>query len=173
MDDRGRTVVGEITQSNVDSIFWIDKLNLQAHPEGGYYHERFRSDSGNLLGEPYKGYRAFSTSIYFLMTQTRFSKFHRLKSDEIWYYHYGNDAIIHVIDYNGIYYNQHLGIGVNSEPQIIINKGSWFAATPIFDYTLLSCNVAPGFDFEDFELADRNILLNKYPELQEIIIQFT
>ena len=72
--------------------YWIDKLELLSHPEGGFYKEIYRSDeaiSADALPERYKGERSFSTSIYFLLRENEFSAFHRLQSDEIWHFYSG------------------------------------------------------------------------------------
>ena len=86
------------------AVYWINHLKLQEHPEGGYFREVYRS--GEFIqkkGLPvrYSSFRAFSTSIYFLLKGTQFSAFHRLKSDEIWHFHYGSTITIYLLHSTG------------------------------------------------------------------------
>ena len=94
-------------------------------------------------------------------------------SDEIWLFHQGETIVIYEIDEKGELITHLLGINFeNGEtPQIVIPKGNWFAAQieSKSGYSLVSCIVAPGFEFEDFILAEKQDLLKKYPEYQDII----
>lgn len=159
--------------------YWIDKLSLQAHPEGGYFNETYRSDErieGGELPSRYGSSRVFGTSIFFLLTTESVSNFHRLASDEIWHYHQGGGAIIHMISEDGQLSFKKVGSDLASGEslQVIIPKGTWFAAEVVKeDYILVGCTVAPGFEFEDFELADRDALSSAYPEHQTLISRFT
>ncbi|MDD5065727.1 MAG: cupin domain-containing protein [bacterium] len=160
--------------------FWIRKLGLRAHPEGGYYRETYRSDerikTGSLPGR-YGSGRAFSTAIYFLLKGSQVSKFHRLKSDEIWHYHSGSPLTVYLISPAGRLEKKRLGPSLDpgEDFQVIIKKGSWFGAAVDKEnsYTLMGCTVAPGFDFRDFELADRDQMLRKYPRHEKIIKELT
>jgi len=156
--------------------YWVKKLNLKPHPESGYYSEIYRSEekiSKNYLPERYSGGRCFGTSIYYLIVAGKASKFHRIKSDEIWHFYDGQVIEIHIIDENGSYKKIKLGRNPenNEQFQAVIERNSWFGAIVVNDkdYSLIGCTVAPGFDFDDFELADRNKLLERYPEKREII----
>ncbi len=159
--------------------YWIAKLGLIEHPEGGYFKETYRSKESidkTALPDRYKELRVFGTSIYFLLTTESVSKFHRLQSDEIWHYHQGGAARIHIISPEGEYYSKVIGVDIGNEQslQVIIPRNSWFAAEVVEgDFILVGCTVAPGFEFEDFELADRVELSESYPELKELINQFT
>lgn len=162
-----------------DAHYWIEKLNLQQHPEGGYFVETYRSKDRlheSKLPDRYQTPRVFGTSIYFLLTTDSVSNFHRLNSDEIWHFHFGGAAKVHFIHKNGSH-SEHL-VGSNLESgqslQLIIPRGTWFAAEIIEgDFILLGCTVAPGFEFEDFELADRTELSSVYPQHQTLINSFT
>jgi len=162
-----------------DAHYWIEKLNLQQHPEGGFFAETYRSKDRlheSKLPDRYVSSRVFGTSIYFLLTTESVSNFHRLNSDEIWHFHYGGVAKVHFIDRAG-HHTEHL-VGSDFENgqrlQLVIPKGTWFAAEVIEgDYILLGCTVAPGFEFEDFELADRSELSGLFPELRSLIQRFT
>jgi len=158
----------------------IKLLNLTPHPEGGYYRETYRS-SGTIpessLPSGIKGERSYSTAIYFLLTSENFSAFHKIKQDEIWHFHEGSSLEIHIISGNGNYSKAVLGLNLSKgeAPQVIIPAGNWFAANVIEEnsYSLVGCTVSPGFDFNDFELADKNKLLAKFPRFSEIITKFT
>ena len=128
----------------------INELELQAHPEGGYYKETYRS-SQTLEGQD----RQLLTSIYFLLTAENVSRFHRIKSDELWYFHAGSPLIVHTLSERG-HEQHHLGLDLSKgqQPFLWIPKDTIFGSS-ILDaegYALVSCAVAPGFDFADFEL---------------------
>lgn len=157
----------------------IDKLQLNKHPEGGYFKETYRSEEyvkKEDLPDRYGGKRNFYTSIYFMLTKNDISKFHRIKSDEIWHFYQGDPLDIFVIRENGVLDIRKLGNDLlNSEsPQILIEKNQWFAAKISgSNYSLLGCSVSPGFEFDDFELAERGELIQQYPRLKETITQLT
>ena len=159
--------------------YWINKLNLQEHPEGGYFVETYRSNERiheSKLPDRYKTSRVFGTSIYFLLTRESVSNFHRLSSDEIWHFHTGGKARIHMISETGDYQQALIGEPSDAEVsfQAIISQNTWFAAEVIEgDYILVGCTVAPGFEFEDFILADRQSLLSAYPMHKNLIERFT
>ena len=158
----------------------IEKLELLPHPEGGYYKEIYRSPGiipQQVLGKHFSGNRNFSTSIYFLLTSDDFSAFHRIGQDEIWYFHSGSSLFIHMIDQQGNYFRHELGTGVNKgqTPQFVVPAGYWFASNikNKNSYSLVGCTVAPGFDFDDFELAKREKLIDEFPQHSEIIHKLT
>jgi predicted cupin superfamily sugar epimerase len=150
---------------------WIKKLNLQPHPEGGYYTEVYRSDSGIELE---RGHRNLCTSIYFLLNQEDKSHFHILSSDEIWYFHEGSDLRIHMLR-DGSYHFEDIGKGEKANLQVLIPAGTIFAAEVLDEssYGLVSCMVNPGFDFEDFRLIDKEELEGQYPGYEDLIEKFT
>ena len=161
------------------SEIWIKKLGLTPHPEGGYFKEVYRSNEAipnTALPERYSGNRAYATSIYFLLEGNQFSAWHILQSDEIWYFSCGSHLYIHIMDNNGNYTKHSLGTDIEKgeEPQIIIPKQSWFAAEVANkeSYSLVSCAVAPGFDFADFELGSKEDLKKQFPQHKEIINKF-
>ena len=158
----------------------IEKLELQAHPEGGYFKEIYRSGEviqDAYLPERYKGNRSFSTSIYFLLDQEDKSHFHRILSDEIWHFYSGSPILIHCIDNDGQYRIYRLGNNLEKEelPQIIISRTTWFAAEVENknDYALIGCTVAPGFEFMDFELGSEENLKELFPQHADLIKKFT
>lgn len=154
--------------------YWIDHLELKPHPEGGFYKETYRAElSTNFEG--FEQSRSVSTGIYFLLTQNNFSAFHRIKSDEMWHFYAGDSVSVFVIYPNGRLEEIRLGLNLeNGEvPQAVVPRNAWFASRTQGEYGLVGCTVAPGFDFQDFEMADRTELITKYPDHQEIIQSLT
>lgn len=134
---------------------YIKALELLPHPEGGYYKECFRS-SQELTFNGFDGSRALSTSIYFLLEQGQTSSLHRIKSDEIWYFHDGQTLEIIEIDEYGNEIITRLGKNIldGDVLQHVVVAGRWFGARPSAEasFCLVGCQVSPGFDFKDFEL---------------------
>lgn len=148
--------------------YWITNLGLSPHPEGGFYKSTYASEvllSGNQ--------RKLFTSIYFLLESDDVSHFHRLKSDELWYYHGGSPLTVHVIDESGEYKEMKLGLNLEEGqvPQVLVPKNSIFGSSVMEEetYSLVGCMVSPGFDFEDFELFSQEELLREYPHHEDII----
>jgi predicted cupin superfamily sugar epimerase len=158
----------------------IEKYKMQPHPEGGYYKETYRSGGvipHYALPERFMGDRCFATAIYFLLEQGNFSAFHRIKSDECWHFYAGSALLIYIIDINAKLQVVRLGANIfNDEvPQYVVHAGCWFAAAPAKEsnFSFVGCTVWPGFDFADFELAEKNKMLNQYPQYKELVEKFT
>ena len=147
-----------------DAAYWIKRLNLLPHPEGGYYKEVFRSNQ-EVVRKSGAGFKQACTSIYYLLEADDYSGFHRLASDEIWYFHQGEPLYIHAIDRQGIYTRHELSVTGNGSLSVVISAGLWFAAEipAKSGFTLVSCAVAPGFDFSEFEMAKKHELAEQYP----------
>lgn len=145
---------------NMNAI--IDSLNLEPHPEGGFYKEIYRSETrvSDLMQAANK---SAYTSIYYLLSGKDFSAWHRIKSDETWYFHLGCDLLIFYIDQNKVVRTVQLGSESKSF-QVTIPAHTWFAAKPLNEeaYCLVSCAVAPGFEFADFEIGNREALSNEF-----------
>lgn len=161
--------------------YWIEKLELTSHVEGGSFREVYRSSltvSKNNLPATFNGDRHFSTSIYFLLEKNQFSAFHKIASDELWHFYFGDTLIIYEMDALTGELTKHK-LGNNPEAneffQTTIKAGNWFASCVEneSEYALVGCTVSPGFDFEDFELAERNSLIKKYPQHADLIISLT
>ena len=162
----------------MDASYWIDKLGLKKHPEGGAFVETYRSPLIiNCSEMGIQGSRNLATSIYFLLKSEGFSAFHRIKSDEAWHFYTGDPVLILEIDEEGQLQEQILGSNPekNETFQHVVKAGRWFAAKVMAEnsYSLVGCTVSPGFDFHDFELADRGNLINLYPNHASIITQFS
>ena len=163
-----------------DAKYWIEQLQLNRHPEGGYFREIYRSNefvNKKSLPNRYSSFRSFYTSIYFLLESHEFSAFHRLKSDEIWHFYTGSPITILAISPAGSLSESLLG----NEPkngerlQLLIPKGYWFSALirKPNSFALAGCSVAPGFDFDDFELGARAELVKRFPQHKEILEKYT
>ena len=159
--------------------YWIQHLGLKPHPEGGFFRETFRSAESVLkkdLPARFTGPRNFSTAIYFLLRSEDRSLFHRIKSDELWHWHAGSTLSIYVLDSIGLALYPLGDRPENGESfQLAVPANTWFGARMEQEesYALVSCTVAPGFDFEDFELADRETLIKEFPAHGEIIGMLT
>lgn len=157
--------------------FLIKTLELQPHPEGGYFKEIYRCDESlSGIATRFNGkQRNTSTAIYYMLCRGDISHFHRIKSDEIWHHYEGDKIVLYIIE-NGILKTEVLGSAdLAQKPIVVVKHGAWFAAesSGLSGYTLAGCTVAPGFDFEDFEMANGPSLMADYPEFAETIKRFT
>ena len=157
----------------------VRDLGLAAHPEGGWFCETYRSAErvpASALPARFGGDRSMATSILYLLFMVERSRFHRLRADEVWCHHAGNQMLLHLLERGGV---RQVQVG-GGTPQALVPHGTWFAAE-VGDYTsmdrqgfsLVSCFVSPGFEYEDFELADRDALLAEFPAERELILRFT
>ncbi|MFA5664935.1 cupin domain-containing protein [Castellaniella sp.] len=157
------------SQSHIHSQHLIQALGLQPHPEGGYYRELYRSRSTL----PYRGHsRSTLTAIHYLLGVADHSAWHRIDADEVWSFHAGSVLVLYVWDTA----SNEMAITQLGDPRIhpgarfqaVVPAGCWFAAElamraahtagPETEYdpaafALVSCVVAPGFEFAGFELA--------------------
>lgn len=167
-----------MTFASADDI--ITTLGLARHPEGGWFRESYRSSGtipASALPRRFGGDRSYCTSIYFLLEKGDVSAFHRIRSDELWHFHAGAGLTIHVFSPTGGYRTLLVGgdPGAGESFQAVVPAGSWFGAEVTGDgeFSLVGCTVAPGFDFADFELADRETLLGLFPARGELIRRLT
>ena len=159
--------------------YYINQLQMLKHPEGGWYKETYRA-RGVISAEElpkHGGARNYSTGIYFLLTEENFSAFHRIKSDEMWHFYDGDGLTVHEIRINGSYIKHELGLDIEGveEPQLVVKAKSWFASEVKEggSWCLVGCTVAPGFEFDDFEMPTRGALLEQYKEHSELITRLT
>ncbi|MEA5457863.1 cupin domain-containing protein [Arcicella sp. LKC2W] len=160
--------------------FYINAYNMQSHPEGGYFAETYRSAETipqNALSSRFKGERSFSTGIYFLLESHHISALHRIESDEMWHFYTGCPLNVYVIDNQGEL--NIIRLGNNPEKgevfQAVVPAGMWFGSKPAEpdSYSLVGCTVAPGFDFEDFEMKSRDELLTMFSQHREVVEMLT
>ncbi len=152
-------------------------LEMAPHPEGGWYRETWRAAelvdvrrSGALVA------RNAGTSILYLLGAGQVSRFHRIRSDEAWYHHGGSPIAVHVLSRRSSYERMIVGPYdvPDASPQIVIPAGAWFAAELLEGtWALAGCAVAPGFDFDDFELADEHTLVSMFPNHADLIARLT
>lgn len=163
-----------------EARYWIDKLDLVRHPEGGYYVRTYFAREWiekDHLPQRFSGSRPFSTAIYYLLPGDEFSAFHRLHSDEMWHFYTGSPLTLYILETDGRLLEKTLGSDMERGEsfQVLIEAGCWFAATvdDVATYTLVGCTVAPGFAYEDYELAHRDALMTQYPQHSELIRRLT
>ncbi len=157
---------------------WKDRLDLQPHPEGGFFRETYRSAEGipvDSLPSRFPGDRVFSTAIYYLLETGQFSAFHRIRSDEMWHFYDGDPLEIVLLGGTTGTNSIRMGRDDGCELQAVVPAGIWFAArcVPGSSFSLCGCTVAPGFDFADFEMADRDDLCRAFPADRELILTLT
>lgn len=148
----------------------ITRLDLQPHPEGGYFAETYRA-TFRAAPEDDGIPTAAVTSIHYLLEGEDYSGFHRIAYPELWYFHDGEPLTIHEIDATGRYNARTLGRGEGQLLSLAVEPGTWFAAElpGKTGFSLVSCAVAPGFDFAKFEMAKREHMLGQYPQHAEIL----
>lgn len=161
------------------AAYWIKHLQLEAHPEGGFYRETYRSAESvdkKALPSRFPDQRSFSTAIYFLLRSQDRSVFHRIKSDELWHFHEGSALSIYVLNDRGLTLHT-LGrqIELGQSLQVAIPANTWFGAmvNDQDSYTLAGCTVSPGFHYDDFKIAERQVLLQAFPHETKIIEMLT
>jgi predicted cupin superfamily sugar epimerase len=160
----------------------IQTLELQPHPEGGWYGEVFRSTASvtPIDGRPP---RSALTSIYFLLEAGHHSRWHRVTSDEVWVHLEGAPLALWTADAAWRTAPAHTRLGPvdahGRRPQHVVPAGQWQAAEPIAthaanDYVLAACLVGPGFDFADFSLMPEGsdeaaVVQHHWPDLARLI----
>jgi uncharacterized protein len=155
---------------------WIAHLRLAPHPEGGYFRRSYTAEQTLTLPDR-AGPRPVATAIYYLLKSGQRSRLHRLRSDELWHFHTGSALTVQLLDPSGACVLQRLGPHptLNHQFQLTLRAGCWFGATvdDVASFSLISCTVAPGFDFADFELADRATLIRQFPQHAILIESLT
>jgi uncharacterized protein len=153
----------------------IAALRLSPHPEGGYFGELYRSGS-TVEPDDGRGSRPALTTIYFLLPQGSLSRWHRVKSDEVWHFYEGAPLDLWMASPEGDQVD-HYRLGPLDEaqrPVWTVSAGHWQAARSTGSYSLVGCTVGPGFDYRDFALASDqpavgSVLRARYPALAELL----
>ncbi len=165
--------------------YWIEQLQLQAHPEGGYFRELYRSPEmipASALPARFSGARCFATSIIYMLRRGERSVFHRIQSDETWHFQAGGGLELFELDESkpGELHRVVIGpdLHVGHQLQYTVPARVWFAARPLAeaaaaDYSLLGCTVSPGFEFVDFEIARRDYLIARFPAFAALVESLT
>jgi len=125
----------------------IAALDLQPHPEGGFYRETFRDYPG-------PDGRAHSTAIYYLLKAGEVSRWHRIDVAEVWHWYEGDPLELSVVG-SGAITRIPLGpkLSAGQRPQVIVQARAWQRAKALGSYALCGCTAAPGFEFSEFEIA--------------------
>ncbi len=152
----------------------VHVLGLVPHPEGGFFRETYRAEP-LPFALPDRGARSASTAIYFLLSGTDFSAFHRIRSDEVWHHYAGAPLEVHTLEPSG---PKVVLVGPSVErgerPQYVVPAGVFQAARVHgAGYVLMGCTVAPGFDFADFEMPGRSALIELFPACAGVIAELT
>ncbi len=168
-------------------------LELEPHPEGGFYRETYRSP---LTVSTCAGPRALSTTILYLLTEASPSRFHRVRWDETWFFHAGANAELILLGPSTVPDDRRDGRCAEREmtdrgprrhilgsafPQMVVPASQWLAARVMSEecsakapaWTRVSCVVTPGFEFDGFELANSRKLLQGFPEASELVHELT
>ena len=157
-------------ETRVDASDLIEELRLAPHPEGGHYREIFRSP--RTVVDARGRTRSALTAIYFLLADSELSRWHRLASDETWHFAAGAPVEIDRIASDGTH-----------ERCVLAASGPWFATIAAGDtfaaalakpqgFALVTCCVAPGFEFEDFELVSADTLVMRFPQHRAIVERY-
>ncbi len=159
---------------------YIKELNLLQHVEGGAFKEDFRSTISlkkEHLPAGFAGDRSLSTHIYFLLKNGQFSALHRIAAEEHWHFYDGDTLTVYSIDSYGNLNHIKLGRNISKGEVLhaVIPAGIWFGSRCEVKngFSLVGCTVAPGFDFEDFELANQSELCQLYPQHSHLIKELT
>jgi predicted cupin superfamily sugar epimerase len=153
----------------------ISTLELKPHPEGGFYRETFRSSSAVSPADD-RPSRAALTTIYFLLTHDAVSRWHRVRSDEVWHLYEGGPLEVLDLDMErgGLHRHALSRVDASARPVCVIPADHWQAARSLGPYSLAGCTVGPGFDFADFQLMSddaesANRLKARWAELSDLI----
>ena len=130
----------------------INLLELEAHPEGGFYRQTFKDADTNLSG------RSLSSVIYYLLKFDQVSHWHKVDATEAWFWHSGGPMVITISPDGCDAEALHLGpnIQANQKPHVIVKKNYWQSAVSLGEWSLVSCMVSHAFEFNGFEMADKN-----------------
>lgn len=164
----------------------VRALELSPHPEGGFYREIYRSTetvTRESLPARFGGPRAFSTAIYFLVPAGTFSALHVIASDECWHHYEGDPLRVVTLDEAGAREDFVLGKSLDraERPFAMVPAGRVFGSfseapndgRTSVGYSLVGCTVSPGFDFADFRMESREVLLGKFPAHRDIVNALT
>jgi len=134
----------------------IRTLDLVPHPEGGFYHEVFRSPRRVRTSEGQE--RAALTTIEFLLVDGGHSRWHRVLHDEIWCFHVGGPLELFVLtpDLERLERAMLGSPEASVRPTFVVPAGHWQAARCTGDYALVGCAMGPGFEFEEFSLLAKD-----------------
>ena len=129
----------------------IERLGLKPHPEGGWYREIHRAGQSVRADQ---GVRAAITAIFYLLERDQLSRWHVVDSDEVWHFHQGAPLELLAYDPNSRLLNRYvLGSANGQHFAAVVPRGVWQAARSLGPFSLVACDVGPGFDFADFRFV--------------------
>jgi uncharacterized protein len=170
------SVGGAIRSACMDRVaLLIGQLGLQPHPEGGFYRQIFRS-SIEVMPQDGRDRRPALTTIYFLLPKGAHSRWHRVRSDEVWHFYEGAPLELWQLS-PGLDRLDRVRLGPFEEgqrPAHTVPAEHWQAAQSAGDYTLVGCSVGPGFEFDDFEMMradspDASRVCGQWPEAARLL----
>jgi predicted cupin superfamily sugar epimerase len=149
----------------------IERLELEPHPEGGYYREIYRS-AATVRPDDDRAERSAATTIYYMLIEGQQSRWHRVRSDEIWHF-YGGDPLDLFLLPPTLDRVEQMVLDA-AQPVHVVPRDWWQATRPTGSFGLAGCTVAPGFEFEDFGLlADDaealDVLRRRHPHLTSLV----
>jgi hypothetical protein len=152
-----------------NSKYWIKKLGLVRHIEGGYYKQIYASQKDCLEHKV----KNLATCIFYLLEEGDFSAFHKINADEIWHFFLGSSLTLYSVnEIDSEMKTKKLGKNFdnNESLQLVINEGNWFAAEvdDKLSFTLVGCTVIPGFAYKNFEIAKKQSLIQKFPLYRDL-----
>jgi predicted cupin superfamily sugar epimerase len=158
----------------------VSTYMMEPHPKGGYYREVYRSKkaipAAALAATGHQGDRPFSTAILYLLPAGAATTLNRLKSDEVLHLYMGGPLTLVKISPSGLFVEVTLGQNIAAGEQIVhvVEAGWWFGSycNPGAPYALIGCTVAPGFDFQDFEIPNQAKLIQDFPQAKALIERF-
>jgi predicted cupin superfamily sugar epimerase len=154
----------------------VEHLNLKPHPEGGFA-QTFYEDEGiipmHALPQEFNGERPFWNAIYYLLPQGSKSILHKLRMNELWNFYLGGPLELYQLSPEGEFKKTILGNDIMKGQKLVhvFPKDHWIGAIPCktSNFSLVSCVTAPGFTFDDWEKGEREVLLEKFPQLTPVI----
>jgi predicted cupin superfamily sugar epimerase len=152
----------------------VTELDLAPHPEGGFYREIFRSEE-RVVAERHGVARSALTVIHFLLPEGTHSAVHRVTADEAWHFVEGDPLELVWVTEADVWHHARLGaLADGAVPVAVVPAGAWQACWSLGQYTLVACDVAPGFQFEDFALLRDEpalcaALLARHPALARVL----
>lgn len=156
------------TDTTIASL--VEALGLKPHPEGGFFTETYRHE--RAVGD-----RSLATAIYYLLVDGNPSRMHRVTSDEVWHFYLGDPLEMLQLRADGTSQIVRIGTAIErgDRPQVLVPGGVWQGTrvAPGGRYALIGATVAPGFDFADFSMGDREALSRAYPDRCDLIAALT
>ena len=138
---------------------FAELLDLAPHPEGGWFRETWRAPA-SVIPPGYPGERSTATAVYFLLNPGEQSRWHVVRSDEMWLWHAGGPLTLRLggdgeLPHEAGAHALTLGVdlGAGQRPQLLVPGGVWQSAEPAgATAVLVTCIVSPGFDYADFRV---------------------